>query len=1503
MIKKMTLIELLVVIVILSILLSIALIKYNDFKKQAIRSSVSQNISILQNSVDEYYLKNEVYPIKKINSLKLESPQIIDIKQLQEKGYLKRDLDTTKIKEQYYWVDVFGKVWGATSKDLHSITKSKIENRLSMAFIMGASIEGYNIYEVSGYKSLAKKSKESDLLASMNVSMNKTFKVVEAAEVSGGGNKFRIVNLAKENAEYLVSGVDEYGLELAPFGAFSSSIYLFEPIIQMEGSFEFSIEGSEVMYWEDFLYLAKTPGESTVSFKFKVKDENGIYEEWIEDFYSLDPSKGIIVQINMKGDSQGNKPSLLDLQVLFKYKDEKESNKEKIRPERDDKEPVATCPKVESSTLQGFDFIGDKQVIKYFKTDKLEGYSPYIVPTLSLESNTRYKIKESYLLISSDGIFYTKFNNQNSKEKCMAVVYDVETFGVSENGGSVQPTNVCGSNGTRTSFDSKGRGHYVDRFYLKEDQSIFSIKIPNGVSEYKVLSVHFEYSENGNPYVKTGSFLDIPSNSCVSIVYEVQKQTTGGNQPNLSFDLKPSPTPDITLCNDVTKCTTLCEKDCITTITCIEGCDSLCSEVDCIPVICEGDECISANCQKDCEPIDCEKNNCIPVVCSDFKCKEENTPICNLTEVCKPPVCVVNCVEDTDNQDPELNNSEWTTVETISFFSHGPSNQLVRWYKSETKQTIENNEQTRILYRYSKTNGSKWSNEYENFETTGISKSVMANAYIQVRTTLLNTLPKEDISEVISVRFYNELGYKDMSLVQPTLTIIPQKNNNGDRETYSVESKITWTYAAVDPRNKSIVEIQWDGDIREQYPIGTYEIKARVKNEVAIWSEWVSYILEVKPEKPIAVITNLSTEEGVFKWSMANSIDPDDDGIIDYEWLNNQTNYPVGEHIVKLRVKDGENYWSDWIETNIIVNPKTYKVYRLEAELQGDQVSYFGEIGIYAGSTFANLNTNTEYIEFKFTGTGFDLKTENGVLVSIDSKPTVEISDNLFSVRNLDFGTHTIKVYKPNGVAMAHVHHLDVYSPQDKVEWSKIIVKNIINNNESIFEVNQFSNKSNEQIKIYYKTQQDGQQTVEVLDSNGKVVRTLISKSNSIGGSYSAKQVSWNGFDNSGTAVAVGNYTIRFSYIGVEGSTSTYSVPIRIANVIKLYRLEAEIADEQVLHFGDVGSFSDSGGKYLSLNQHSEYVEFRFKGTGFDVRSMVSTGTTSKNFKIVINGSITLVDSQTISIRGLDNKNHVVRIYIHPDKDINRVDYLDVYGYDESVNWNYTNTRILYSNTLSDHTINEFSKALFQEVRVDYKVIEDSTETIQVVNSSGQVVRTLNSYSTLTNASSSGSILGGTNKNRYVIWNGANASNGNLPNGIYKIRFTYKGKEGSTTSYEKEVKLNSTTPYGRLEAETKNTQVTHSGGTIGTPSSSAYSGGKYANLNDYYKKITFTFTGTGFDLVTTNYNTVISIDGGPSMVVNTFLTSFRGLENKQHTVVVSRGSSSASRIDYLDYYK
>lgn len=361
---------------------------------------------------------------------------------------------------------------------------------------------------------------------------------------------------------------------------------------------------------------------------------------------------------------------------------------------------------------------------------------------------------------------------------------------------------------------------------------------------------------------------------------------------------------------------------------------------------------------------------------------EREYPSSQGLQVQNPIVKVADKVNIQTEDVKEISNvAEWTTVQTFSFIASTDDGQLAKWTKLEVSDTKPDN--TQILYTF-RANGSS---EVDDLSELPASRTVTLIARLQKKTANIDSTENPSIE---SIRLYNERGYADLSLVKPTVSIVPAKSNNKNSNFFSPETIVTWDYESVDPRNKKITKVEWAGDKRSQYPIGKYTVQARVLNESNYWSDWTSYTFEVKAEQPVAVIsmtpeTNLRVNYPI-TWSAANSYDPDGDGLSEVEWEGKESKYTSeGTKTVRMRVKDNEGNWSEWtsktfsIAANsglgrILLEPESgytrYDDKDSKIALSGNSWVRHTEEGFY-NSTETFTNSTGAQIKILFKGTGF----------------------------------------------------------------------------------------------------------------------------------------------------------------------------------------------------------------------------------------------------------------------------------------------------------------------------------------------------------------------------------------------------------------------------------------------------------------------------------------------------------------------------------------------------
>lgn len=298
--KLFTLIELIVVIVIIGILAAIVIPNVSDTKKEAIVSMMEGNIRNIQSAVDIYQLKNEGrFPT--INQPTLENPQRIEFSLLYPE-YMKSLPDEQKVPEQKYWIDAYGKVWGATVDAPNSF----YESNSNIEWISQEKAVGYNYYEITSEETVSK-------VYDKVISLKKKIST----------NGFERIQLSNRNQPYLVSSIDEYGLETAPVGPKYQGVAedWFTPILKKEGKFFIEFGSSRIMYWDRFWSREDKPEGTNIKYRFSVQNEDKTWTDYIEDFYLLNPSKRIRIEVQMIGNGD-KKPSLLDMRIDYHFSGE-----------------------------------------------------------------------------------------------------------------------------------------------------------------------------------------------------------------------------------------------------------------------------------------------------------------------------------------------------------------------------------------------------------------------------------------------------------------------------------------------------------------------------------------------------------------------------------------------------------------------------------------------------------------------------------------------------------------------------------------------------------------------------------------------------------------------------------------------------------------------------------------------------------------------------------------------------------------------------------------------------------------------------------------------------------------------------------------------------------------------------------------------------------------------------------------------------------------------------
>lgn len=1391
--KNLTLIEVILVIVVMGILLSMVSLKFTDMKKDALTAKITSNINLLQTAVDRYSLdKNGEKPIRDGEIITLENPQIIDVEKLYPK-YIKSKTDYQNIQKEYYWVDIFGTVWGATIDTPVDL----VMNDGQIEFTLPENVEGYSIYEVSGYGIKTKANEKS-------------YKKVNTRTIGGEKTQIQIPLLKNEEKKYLFSTIDQYGLETASVGLNYRGKDSMQPIMKGVGEYMFEISSFEQMYWEKFSTIQDTPGNSKIEYMFSVKDEAGVYGEFNDDFYSLKDSTGIQVKINMIADGE-NKPSIYDMRVFYRFKDEEKLTYPKVSVDP----PEAGWVSLGGSSEPHYDSWTDIQPIPNESGDTSEG--------------------------SSTG----------------------------SEGSTSEPT-VCGLGGSKTNVDYDGKiltgeleARIVYSFTLPEGQSIESVTTPQIMVgfDYFIKKTQFEYSKDASEFIKANSLASIPEGSCVKIAYTIM--------PYDSWTSSTPPSAPIA----VPEVKTTSEK---------------------------------------------------PKVISDPPSVWSINPPTTTNEP-KTPVAVGGVPNKPAPTDAEVLDTNWETVDTMRFFAHSGDGQITRWISAAIIDSKPIN--TRILYRYSTSDGYYWSEEVESLSSAKQSRSLLVTAYLQVDKDYVNN-PIQAKPSITSVKINHERGVQDLSLTKPTATIMPIKDNNLGRDVISDDSVIEWTYETFDPRKRKITAVEWAGDKREKYPVGTYEVRLRVMNESSIWSEWIIYKFDVKQEKPIAIIKEQAEaieNNDPIVWESI-STDPDGDIIKNKEWRGDIANkYAIGNYKIELRVQDSDGNWSDWVSKDFSVLEKSYLIYRAEAE-DVNKVILYGNGTIsrpaYAGASGNGIFQSSLYsdasnsIYHTFNGTGVDIKfiSSNNLQILVDNvlvKTHTNAQPNTYSIRNLPLGNHTVRLTLPSrsGGTM-QVDYFDVYSHDNTPIFKNVFTRTV----DSIGSMSDSNNNNiiperNTKSKTFYTLVKNSHVSINVR-KDGKFVKELLSNEFQTGGTLDVHNIMWDGTNKEGDFVGTGMYTLEIKATSESGISTVFNESLYVDNDKPIYRVEAEDSTKAIL----VGNGTIARPTYAgaSANQvlstsitsdATNYVYHTFNGTGLDIKTMAAN---KMQIQIdnVIYDTFTKSSENIYSIRNLPLGNHTVKLVLPSRSGSSMiVDYFDIYSSNDQPAitnvYPYSINKVGYQMPLVD---NRIMTHLGTRSNIHYTLSKNSHVTVSIKDGETLVNKLQDRVF----------ITGGTFDKHSIVWDGKDSDGNTVPTGSYTVEIKATGIVGTSTYHNSQtIYVDNSIPISRLEGEDAKV-ITNGYGTITRPTYTGASGGKilYSTVSsDAVNTTTATFNGTGIDISLINSNNMdVYVDNVFIKKITTgspYIFSIRGLSQGNHTLKLVLASRSAGviRLDYLDIYE
>ena len=892
----------------------------------------------------------------------------------------------------------------------------------------------------------------------------------------------------------------------------------------------------------------------------------------------------------------------------------------------------------------------------------------------------------------------------------------------------------------------------------------------------------------------------------------------------------------------------------------------------------------------------------------------------------------------TSTSDPQVNEPKWETVRTMRFFAHSGDGNKTRWLKAEIEDVQPEN--TRILYRYSYLHNEYWwRGGYEDIAQLPMTSSVRLTAYLQVQKDYVG---KATEPEVTAVRLINEQGVSDLSLVKPTVSIIPKKSNNLETPYFSPETQVEWTYEATDPRGRKIVDVEWAGDKRVNYDTpGIYEIKARVMNESNYWSDWTIYKFEVKPENPIAVIKTYPEIIIVGRdvvWSHGSSFDPDGDGIAKAEWAGDKLpRYTEeGTYTVKLRVQDKEGHWSEWVEKTYEIQKEGTIIYRVEGE-DSKKVTTYKEYS-YVNSSMENYSGASDskvqliqgyssgymgYLNHTFTGTGFDLLLKqatnakvyfDGVLVG-----TYNGSDQLVSLKQQAYGTHNVRVQTDNNSAYARLDYIDIYSTNDTPAFSNVHTRQIDKSGvESNVDNNNIVARNSTKTKTYYTLSKNSYITVHVRDKDNGIVKTLKSGVYETGGTHDTHYIVWDGKNTMGQLVPTGEYKIEIQAFGVNRDDSVVtSTPVFVDNEQPIYRVEGEDKSKITTYkeYSYVESRTDaftgaSDSKVQFLQGYSSgymgYLNHTFTGTGFDLKLK-----SSANARIYVNNvlktTISTGDEYIYSVRNLPLGTNNVRVQTDNNSGYARLDYIDIFSSDDKPAINTVHTRQLdeygvESNVDNNNLIVNNKNKL----KTYYTLTKNSTVEINILNKDGYTVRNLTIDEEKT---------GGTHDTHFIIWDGKDKYNKDVATGYYNVQIKATGVRGTgPVEALEQVFVDNEKPIYRVEGEDNSKITTYKEYSYVESRTDGFTGASDSKVqflqgysSGYMGYLNHTFTGTGFDLkLKSSANARLYVDNVLKTTVSTggeYIVSLRNLPLGTHNVRVQTDNNSGyARLDYIDIF-
>jgi DnaJ-class molecular chaperone len=181
---------------------------------------------------------------------------------------------------------------------------------------------------------------------------------------------------------------------------------------------------------------------------------------------------------------------------------------------------------------------------------------------------------------------------------------------------------------------------------------------------------------------------------------------------------------------------------------------------------------------------------------------------------------------------------------------------------------------------------------------------------------------------VIRVRARDEAGfYSDWLVVNFTVeNAIPTVTMTAAQTRMTKDGKFLVNIeASAADADGDTTTLEYEGRTTDDYyEVGNHVIKVRAKDEAGFYSDWLSVKFTVENAIPTVTMTatqTRTTKDGKFLVNVeASAIDADgDQTTLEYEGRTADDYYEVGDHVIRVRVKDKAGFYSDWFSVNFTV--------------------------------------------------------------------------------------------------------------------------------------------------------------------------------------------------------------------------------------------------------------------------------------------------------------------------------------------------------------------------------------------------------------------------------------------------------------------------------------------------------------------------------------------------------------------------------------------------------